>query len=59
VLSLLQLIPGIFYGFYMAFHFKRGFPVFASLLIITGVFTFFFGILAEQITALRKERFEK
>ncbi len=58
ILSLLQLIPGIIYGFYIALFFKRGFPVFASLLIITGAFTFFFGILAEQITALRREKFE-
>ncbi len=58
ILSLLQLFPGLIYGFYIAFRFKRGFPVFASVLIITGIFTFFFGVLAEQVTALRREKFE-
>lgn len=58
ILSLLQIIPGIIYGVWIAFKHKLGFPVFASILIITGVFTFFMGILAEQITSLRKDKFE-
>ena len=55
-LSAVQLFVGFIYGFYMAWKNKLGFPIFASTLVITGVFTFFFGILAEQITAMRKEK---
>lgn len=58
-LSLLQIIPATIYGIYIALLNKMGFPIFASIFIISGVFTFFIGILAEQITALRKEKFEE
>ncbi len=58
ILSLLQILPGLTYGLYVALRYKRGFPVFAAVLLITGFFTFFIGILAEQITALRKDKFE-
>lgn len=58
-LSLLQVIPAAIYGFYMAVAFGRGFPTLASTVIISGVLTFFMGILCDQITELRKEKFEK
>ena len=58
-LSSLQVIPGIIYGFYIAFTVHQGFPTFASMVIISGIFTFFMGILCDQITELRKEKFEE
>lgn len=58
VLSLLQVVPGAIYGFYTAFIFSRGFPTLASTIIISGTLTFFMGIVCDQITALRKEKFE-
>lgn len=58
ILSFLQIIPGIIYGFYTAFLYKKGFPTLASTVIISGVFTFFMGIITDQITSLRKEKFE-
>lgn len=59
ILSLLQIIPGTIYGFYIAFVYSRGFPTFASTIIISGVLTFFMGIICDQITELRKEKFEE
>ncbi|MDD5773382.1 MAG: glycosyltransferase family 2 protein [bacterium] len=58
VLSLIQLIPAIIYGFYTALTVKKGFPTFASTIIVSGIFTFFMGIICDQITELRKEKFE-
>jgi glycosyltransferase involved in cell wall biosynthesis len=37
----------------------RGLSVGALLLILTSVLTFFFGILCDQVAALRQERFER
>jgi glycosyltransferase involved in cell wall biosynthesis len=58
ILSLLQIIPGIIYGFCIAFLVKRGFPTLASTVIISGIITFFMGIVTDQITSLRKEKLE-
>jgi glycosyltransferase involved in cell wall biosynthesis len=58
ILSMLQIIPGLIYGIYLAFMQKLGFPVLASTVIISGVLTFFMGLICDQITELRKERFE-
>ncbi len=56
--SLLQLSIGMAYGLSVAFRHERGFPVLAAILIISGVLTFFMGLIADQIAELRKERFE-
>lgn len=53
----LLILAGLVYGFIKAWLNRMGFPVFASLLIILGVQAFFFGLLADQISALRRERF--
>jgi hypothetical protein len=37
---------------------QRGISVGALLLIVTGILTFMVGLLSDQISALRKERFE-
>lgn len=54
--GLFILVGGI-YGLYKAFMIGQGIPVLASLLVILGVQAFFFGLLGDQISALRRERF--
>lgn len=57
ILGTLQIIPGLLWGlWYLP---SGGFSVFASTLIISGVLTFFMGLICDQITELRKERLEK
>jgi len=58
-LSLLQVIPGLAYGLYLTFRNKAGFPTFAVIIVISGILTFFMGIISDQISELRKERFEE
>lgn len=58
VLALLQVVPGVIYGTAMALATGRGFPVLAATVIVSGVLTFFMGLLCDQIVALRKERIE-
>lgn len=50
---------GIVYGTAMALSTGRGFPVLAELLSIVGVIVFFFGIVADQISALRIDLLER
>jgi len=57
-LSAVQIIPAAIYGTWRAIHDRHGFPTFASMVMISGILTFFMGIVCDQITALRKERFE-
>ena len=58
LLSMLQIIPGLIYGIVVAIRQSQGFPVLAATIIISGVLTFFMGLLCDQVVALRKERFE-
>lgn len=51
------ILLGVVYGFIKANIIHLGFPIFASLLIILGVQAFFFGLLCDQISALRREKF--
>lgn len=54
------MIPGLIYGFAVALQpSKPGFPVLAATVIVSGVLTFFMGIVADQVVELRKERFEE
>jgi len=56
ILGFLQIIFGSLWGlWYLS---TGGFSVFASTLIISGVLTFFMGLICDQITELRKERLE-
>jgi hypothetical protein len=57
-LGALLFVPGMLYGFIWALSKGAGVPTLAAMMVITGVFTFFMGILADQIVELRKERFE-
>ena len=58
VLSAIQIIPAGIYGTWRAITYRLGFPTFAAMVMISGILTFFIGIVCDQITALRKERFE-
>jgi glycosyltransferase involved in cell wall biosynthesis len=49
---------GSLYGFFEAFAHRKGFPVFAALVIILGVQAFFFGLICDQVSSLRKERLD-
>jgi hypothetical protein len=56
--SAVSTLFGIAYGIYKLLTVKQGFPVGGFLFIFLGVISFFFGILTDQISELRKERFE-
>jgi glycosyltransferase involved in cell wall biosynthesis len=56
--SILLFVPGFVYGLYIAMTVKLGLPVLAATLMLSGVLTFLLGVICDQITELRKERFE-
>jgi glycosyltransferase involved in cell wall biosynthesis len=58
-IGFLLIAIGAIYGFREAIMFRLGFPVFGSLLIISGFQILLFGILSDQISLLRRERLEK
>lgn len=49
---------GLAYGIALAVIRGEGFPTFAGMVVIAGLLTVFLGIIADQVTELRKERFE-
>ena len=56
-IGLVLILLGLVSGFVKSSQVGLGFPVFASLLVILGVQSFFFGLIADQISAMRRERF--
>lgn len=56
--SIILILFGVIYGFSLAFTSGRGFPVLAALSIILGIQLLFLGVLSDQISLLRRERFE-
>jgi glycosyltransferase involved in cell wall biosynthesis len=52
------MLLGFAYGLTLALIRGEGFPTFAGMVVIAGLLTVFLGIIADQITELRKERFE-
>jgi glycosyltransferase involved in cell wall biosynthesis len=56
--SVFLIITGILLGIYPYFILKRGLTTGSVLVILAGVLIFFFGLLADQISALRKEKYE-
>lgn len=58
LLSLLQIAFSLIYGLVKTFTVGAGFPVFAGVIFISGVITFFMALIADQISAMRQERFE-
>lgn len=53
------MIPGLIYGISVALTRGEGFPTLAGIAVIAGLLTMFIGIVADQVTELRKERFEE
>lgn len=53
------LVIGALYGAVNAFATKTGFPVLAVAIMIIGIQALFFGLIADQISALRREGFER
>jgi len=58
-IGFMSIAIGSIYGFIEAIKYRLGFPVFGLLLIIAGFQILLFGILSDQISLLRRERFEK
>ena len=58
-ISILFTLLGILYGTYKVFTVGLTFPVGGFIFIFVGVMSFFFGITVDQISELRKERFEQ
>jgi glycosyltransferase involved in cell wall biosynthesis len=51
------ITSGVVYGLIKAHLNGLGFPVLAALAVILGLESFFFGLLCDQVSALRRERF--
>jgi glycosyltransferase involved in cell wall biosynthesis len=58
IFAALQTSIGFIYGVVKTYMHKQGFPVFASVVVISGILTFFMGLICDQIVAMRIERFE-
>lgn len=58
-LALIMIVSGTIYGMIEAITVREGFPVFGALVIILGIQALFFGLLNDQISLQRRERFEK
>ena len=56
--SVFLVLSGIILGIYPYFILKRGLTTGSVLVILAGILIFFFGLLADQISALRKEKYE-
>lgn len=53
------IVAGFIYGFIEAFTKHLGFPVFAAVLILLGVQSFFFGLICDQISLSRLDSLER
>jgi glycosyltransferase involved in cell wall biosynthesis len=56
--SVFLVLSGVLLGIYPYFILKRGLTTGAVLVMLAGILIFFFGLLADQISALRKEKYE-
>ena len=57
--ALFLIVLGSVYGLYKAMVQSQGIPVLAVLVVVTGLITGMFGLLAQQISTLRLEMFER
>jgi glycosyltransferase involved in cell wall biosynthesis len=57
--SILLVLIGLIYGLSLALIKGNGVPTLSLLLVMTGLIAMMFGLLADQISSLRKEMFEK
>ena len=58
LIGLFLILFGGVYGLAKAIMNGMGFPVLASLVVFMGIQSFFFGLLCDQISALRRERYK-
>jgi glycosyltransferase involved in cell wall biosynthesis len=56
--SMILVFIGTMLGIYPFFILKRGLTTGSVLVILAGILVFFFGLLADQISSLRKEKYE-
>jgi glycosyltransferase involved in cell wall biosynthesis len=57
--SVILVVTGLVYGLALALIRRRGIPTLALLMVMTGFIATMFGLLADQISSLRKEMFER
>lgn len=57
-LGLLMVLAGVAYGLWSALVEGLGFPVLGAVVLLSGVQTMFLGLIMDQISAMRRERFE-
>lgn len=53
------MVPGLIYGFAVALAKGEGFPTLAGTVVVSGLLIVLIGIVVDQVTELRKERFEE
>lgn len=56
--ALIQFIIGISYSAYKISMVNLGIPTLGAVILISGLLTFFLGIISSQISEMRQERFE-
>lgn len=57
-MGLAMTVTGLGYGLWSAFVEGQGFPVLGAVVFLSGVQTIFLGLVLDQISAMRRERFE-
>jgi len=53
-----MFLLGLGYGLWVAFVEGMGFPVLGAVILLSGLQTMFMGLVMDQISAMRRERFE-
>ena len=59
ILGLGLMLPGLIYGFAVALIKGEGFPTLAGTVVVSGLLIMLIGLVVDQVTELRKERFEE
>lgn len=57
-IGLITTLAGLGYGLWGALAEGMGFPVLGAVVLLSGVQTMFLGLIMDQISAMRRERFE-
>jgi len=57
-IAAVSILSGSIYGIREALRYSLGFPTLASVVILFGVQMLVLGLLCDQISAMRRERFE-
>ena len=56
--GLMFFMVGLIYGIWTTFSEGIGFPVFGAILVLTGIITIMLGLITDQISQLRLEKYE-